>query len=331
MTSGVDLGTTAELLQELLARQHQTTMAIGRADVGIQKAERAKALEDMNSALQKMKEAEGDDSPGFFECVGELFGDFFTDLFELEFAEAFENAGGNLEQAWNSKNFWNDLAAAASKVLDVVSTACACACAFMVAGYAGVAYVLKEPESPASKACAIGGQVMLAVATGGATTPLLVASTVAMSAGATIAYLQEQGVVNGEGWTYAAVGLSVAGAAVSIGGAVRSVASGARGLANAKNVAHMLRGAGQVVQGAAMLTGGLASARLAHFEASAEEAKAEQQKQRLKLERVSDLIRGLLEELKEVQASYSRTAQIVDEVLQTYNTAPMVALGAMRG
>jgi hypothetical protein len=307
------------------------TMAVGRADVGMQKAERAKALEAMNEALKKMQEAEGDDSPGFFECIGQLIGDFFKDLFELEFAEAFEHAGDNVDQICNSKNFWNDLAKAAGAVVDVVSKACACACAFMIAGYAGVAYVLKEPESPVSKACAVGGQVMLAVATGGASTPLLVASTVSMSAAAGIAFLQEQGVLEGEGWTYAAIGLSIAGAAGSVTGALRAAPGAARGLGAMKGAGSFLRGAAQVAQGSAMVLGGLASSRLAEFEARAEEAKADQQKQSLKLERISDLIKGLLDEMKEVQASHNRTAQVMDEMVQNHNEARMVALGAMRG
>ncbi len=235
-----DLNDALSTLYELLSNLRASNMQQGQTEVGILKEQRDKALSDMREAIARRAAAEASHGDGFFSSIGHFFEDAVDDLASGKFDRVLEDATKDVEAAWNSPAFWNDLEqglAAVAKVAGAVGAAAA------------------------------------TIATAGAAGGTLVAVALVLSAGGMA--ISETGCLNsllGQGWS-AGIGLAMGlgGAALTMGSSFASVASTTGGLKLLGNVGAVASATG----GAASAGAGLSHVRVGDFQADAQDASAD--------------------------------------------------------
>ena len=297
--TGNGLNDAMSMIYVLMEKQGQIDMKSGASSVQQNKALREKALKDQHDALVKREQAESSDH-GFLSCVGDILGDVakasFGDL------KAFSDLGSDCAQAWNSPQFWRDLASGAGSVLKTLSTVCAIAVASAVAGPMGAAYVIDHPDSPLTKACSIAGEAALTAATGGAASAVIVGVAVALSvAGSVVSESRCFGDASG-----------LVGAGLDLG-------SGALG--NGSGLGAAL----QVAQGAATVVEGAATIRVAKFDGDAQDALADMKAGGLQSQKLERLVKFLLDDMKGVHESHQRALSSLKGAIETNSQTQLMA------
>jgi hypothetical protein len=72
--------------------------------------------QEEEDALARQRQAEGEKSKGFWDSVGGLFEDVSGDILHGRIADAFSDTKDDCVAAWNSPQFWKDIAAGAATI-----------------------------------------------------------------------------------------------------------------------------------------------------------------------------------------------------------------------
>ena len=312
----------------LMTKQGENDLRAGKSEVTGKEQLRQKKLADENAAIEREKQA-GSEDHGFFSCMEDIVVDFTKAWVD---PAAIGDLGKDCEQAWNSPQFWRDLASGAGSVMKAVSTVVSVAVASVVAGPLGAAYVIEHPDSVFAKACGIAGEAALAAATGGAAGAIVVGVAIALSVAGKVVLETH---CLGQYSTAVGAGLEVGAAvtALAFGGA-----GGAASDANAaeeatKEAVQTVAVGSKVVQGAATMVEGVASARVAKFDGDAQGARADATAARNMMKTILRDAQFLVDDIKDSQKSHERAKQSLQGAMQTNNQTQLIpaSMTAMRG
>ena len=311
-------------LYQFLSVQGQNGVASAENQVNVQTAVRDLHFQREQDAIGREEAAAGQGSRGFFASIGHLLSDVAGDLTHLRIADAVSDSKDDIGAALSSPQFWRDLASGATTVLKGAELVMASAVAFYVAGPAGVAYVVAEPNSPATKACTLAGETALTVATCGAAAPtiagtILVTSAVALSASGYV--ISETGCLDHTKVAWLGTALQLGGGALALG-----VAGG-----GTDRTVQTLLGAQKAVTGGAQTVAGVADVKVAGFDGDAEDARADQQAQRLDIERLERAVRWVLDNAKWDKESNQRTLETLRGAMNTNDQTAVASAAALRG
>lgn len=283
--SGVTLNDAMSALYVMMSQQRQLGMQSGKNRVDENKKLRDAALSDERAALERQKANEADSGRGFFGSIGHLLGDVADDVVHLRVDRAVTDAVHDTEDAVNSPAFWSDLEKGALAV---------------------------------AKVAAIVGSVAVTAATLGAGAPAIAVVALALSVGGEV--VTETRVFGDDASKWVGLGLEAAGAALSFGGTL--VTSGAsvatRALTTVGAVATTTSGAADVVAGGAHIRNG-------DFAANAQEASADAEAARHRSERMDELTKWVVDELKDDDKSQERALQTLQGAMQTNNQTAVIA------
>jgi hypothetical protein len=228
-------------------------------------------------------------------------------------------------QAWNSPQFWRDLASGAGSIVKAVQTVVTVAVAAAIAGPIGAKAVIDDPDSTFAKFCGVAGQTALACTTGGASSAVAVGAAVALSAGG---FVVSETHCLGDASALVGAGMEFGGCAVGLG-----VFSGdAAELNKLQQAAKAFEGATTVVEGAGTAIEGVANARVADFDGDAQDARADATAARERIERLQKLTQFLLDDIKDTQKSHQRAQQALQGAMTTLSQTPLTAASmTMRG
>jgi len=114
----------------------QNDVAAGETGVEENETQQKQEETEQRAALQQEQSNQANSGGGFFSDVGHFFSDVASDVVHGRFGSAIDDAGRDLEDAWNSPHFWNDLK---TDLEDVAIVATAVAATVTTAGVGGVA------------------------------------------------------------------------------------------------------------------------------------------------------------------------------------------------
>jgi hypothetical protein len=97
------------MLYASIARLRDADARSGRLRVEENARLRDMALAEEKAALEREQTNQSDAGDGFFSSVGRLLSDIVDDVENARFADAANDAGGDVAAAWNSPKFWSDL------------------------------------------------------------------------------------------------------------------------------------------------------------------------------------------------------------------------------
>jgi hypothetical protein len=133
-------------LYTTIADVGQNELATGECRVEQDETQQQQEEAQERAALGQAQANQAHSGGGFFSEVGKFFSDVASDLVHGHFGSAIDDAGRDLEEAWNSPQFWSDLktgledvAMVAAAVATTVSTAGVGAVAIAAAGIGAVA------------------------------------------------------------------------------------------------------------------------------------------------------------------------------------------------
>jgi hypothetical protein len=122
----------------LINARASADMASAQGQIAARQAVKDDAFKEQLEALRRAAEAEGEGSTGFFASLVDLVGDVVTNLVTLDFAGALTDPFSDLEDMWNSPNFWKDLEAGAGFIAKAALVAGGIAATVATAGSAGL-------------------------------------------------------------------------------------------------------------------------------------------------------------------------------------------------
>jgi hypothetical protein len=122
----------------LLNARASSDMSNAQAQVAARQTSKDEAFKQQLDAIRRAAEAEGEDSKGFFGSLVDLVADVVTDLVHLDFVGAVTDPFSDMEDMWNSPNFWKDLEAGAGFIAKVALVAGGTAATVATAGSAGL-------------------------------------------------------------------------------------------------------------------------------------------------------------------------------------------------
>jgi hypothetical protein len=220
-----------------------------------------------------------------FDSVGHLFGDVADDVVHLRVEGAISDAAHDAEDACNSPAFWNDLENGA---LDV------------------------------AKVAAVVGSVALTAGSLGAGAPAIALAALALSVGGAV--VSDTRAFGDKATLWVGVGLEAAGAALSLGGtlAASGASAASRALTAVGTVATATSGAARVVAGGAHIRNG-------EFAANAQDAAADAQQAKDRSQRMDQLTKWVIDELKDDDKSHQRALQTLQGAMQTNNQTAVIA------
>jgi hypothetical protein len=96
-------------LYTLISQVRENDVASSDGQVAANDAEKKQEEAAETQAIQEQAANAASAGRGFFSSVGHIIGDFVSDLAHGDVADAFEDAGNDIEEAWNSPAFWSDL------------------------------------------------------------------------------------------------------------------------------------------------------------------------------------------------------------------------------
>jgi hypothetical protein len=296
-----ELNDAMSMLYALLAKDRDVGMTKGKTGIENKRREREEAIEHEKEALEREKEAAGDDSPGFWDCLVDTVAHLVENLVTCDVEGVFSDFADDLRTAWNSKNFWGDLESVAMVVAKVAAAVGAVALTAATCGAAGPAAAVLV--------------VALALSCGG----MVVSETKCLDG------------IFGEGSSkWIGLGMSAAGTLLSMGAGASMAAGQAanasssvlgvstRTWASLATTANIVKGSAEVVQGGAHV-------KVKHFEADAQEARADATVQRQKMERLTRMVEWLLTELKDLAKSKERAMQVVQGAIEINNQTMLAA------
>jgi hypothetical protein len=283
--SGVVLNDAMSALYVMLSQQRQLGMEAGKNRVDDNQKLRDQALADERAALQRQKANEADSGRGFFGSIGHLLGDVVDDAVHLRVERTVTDAIHDTEDAWNSPAFWNDLEKGALAV---------------------------------AKVAAVVASVAVTAATLGAGAPVIAVAALALSLGGEV--VSDTRVFGDGASKWVGMCMEGAGAALSLGGtlAVSGASVAARTLATVGAVAMTTSGAADVVAGGAHIRNG-------DFAANAQQASADAEAARQRGERMDELTKWIVDELKDDDKSHERALQTLQGAMQTNDQTAVLA------
>lgn len=283
--SGPVLNDAMTALYVMMSQQRQLGMQAGKNRVDENQKLRDGALADERAALQRQQANEADSGRGFFGSIGHLLRDVADDAVHLRADRAVTDAVHDTEDAWDSPAFWNDLE------MGALATA---------------------------KVAAIVGSVAVTAATLGAGAPGIALAALALSVGGEV--VSETRVFGDGASKWVGLGMEVAGAALSFGGTLATSGASAttRALSTVGAVATTTSGAADVVAGGAHVRNG-------DFAASAQEASADAEAARQRSERMDELTKWVVDQLKDDDKSHERALQTLQGAMQTNNQTAVIA------
>src|SRR5579859_3102359 len=119
-----------------LSETRQNDVSVGESQVAENEVQQQSEQVQERAALQQEQANEASSGGGFFSEVGHFFSDVASDLAHGRIGSAVDDGGRDLEEAWKSPKFWNDLK---TGLEDVAMVAGAAATAVTTAGIGGVA------------------------------------------------------------------------------------------------------------------------------------------------------------------------------------------------
>ena len=135
------LGTYDDAMSALyttLSEVRQNDLSVGESQVEENETQQQQSEAQQRAALQQEQANQANSGGGFFSDIGHFFGDVASDLAHGRLGSAVDDAGRDLENAWNSPKFWNDLKTGLEDVA-IVTTAAAAVVATAGAGAIAVA------------------------------------------------------------------------------------------------------------------------------------------------------------------------------------------------
>jgi hypothetical protein len=123
-------------LYAVLSGLRENDVAAGQGDVASNEAQHEREDAAETKAIQDEEANAASSGRGFFSSIGHVFSDFVSDLAHGDVADAFEDAGKDIEEAWNSPAFWHDLT---TGLKDIALVAGAVGATVATAGIGGVA------------------------------------------------------------------------------------------------------------------------------------------------------------------------------------------------
>jgi hypothetical protein len=135
----VTLGATDDEMSQIymaISDLRQDDVEDGQSQVASAHAATERQEQAAHTAIQQEQANAAGTGRGFFSSIGHFFGDFASDLVQGRVGDAFEDAGKDLEEAWNSPAFWSDLE---TGLEDIGLAAAAVTATVATAGAAGVA------------------------------------------------------------------------------------------------------------------------------------------------------------------------------------------------
>jgi hypothetical protein len=158
MSSAPSLGAYDDAMSALyvtLSETRQSDVSVGETQVEENELQQQREEAQERAAIQQEQANQASSGGGFLSEVGHFFSDVASDLAHGRIASAFEDGGRDLEEAWTSPRFWNDLR---TGLEDVAMVAGAAAAAVMTAGIGTVAIA----GAAAATAAIAGGAAGLA-------------------------------------------------------------------------------------------------------------------------------------------------------------------------
>jgi hypothetical protein len=203
--SRAELQDAMTMIYLLLNARASTAMSNAQAQVAARQTSKDEAFKQQLDALRRAAEAEGEGSKGFFASIVDLVEDVVTDLVHLDLVGAVTDPLSDMEDMWNSPNFWRDLDAGAGFI---------------------------------AKAALVVGGIAATVATAGSAGLIVAGIAVALSAGGTA--VQETDCLDsllGDGASnWIGLGMQVGGGAVCFAGAGAAAGSALNTVATATEV-----------------------------------------------------------------------------------------------
>jgi hypothetical protein len=109
LLSADSLNDAMSMLYASIARLRDADAQGGRLRVDEYARLREKALAAEKAALDREQANQSDAGEGFFSGVGRLLSDTIDDVVHARFADAADDVGDDVAEAWNSPKFWSDL------------------------------------------------------------------------------------------------------------------------------------------------------------------------------------------------------------------------------
>jgi len=274
------------MIYAFMSKENNSDVKDGQAQVAARKAEKDEQLRKEREALQREKEAEGNDSKGFFGSLCGVLSDAVSDLEHLRAADAVSDVRDDAKAAWNSPNFWRDLEVGgrvAAEVAAVVGGACA------------------------------------TVATFGTAAPAMVvvcAALILSSAGTAESnfHVLEACGVDPKVAGYVGLGCSLGGA---VAGGVGGFLASGQHAAQLVQAAKALGTAANVGGGAADVVAGTAHIKTGNFDADAEQARADQIEAQHHQRAIQRVIEAVIDDLKTTTESHERAMRSLGGAMHT--------------
>jgi hypothetical protein len=289
--SNTDLNDALSSLYALMSELRVNEMKDGQADVASLKEQQEKAIADIRAAIARRIAAEASSGDGFFASIGHFFEDVVDDVTSGKFDKVIQDATKDVEAAWNSPAFWNDLEQGLLAVAKVAGAVGAAAATVVTAGAAGGTLLV----------------VALVLSAGG----MAVADTGCLDGAL------------GQGWS------SKIGFAMELGGAVLTTGTSfapatTGGLQTLENAGSAASATG----GAASAGAGVAHVRVGDFQADAQEASADALVATQQNARLGRLIEQVVEEMKQSDQSAETKGESIVDCEQTNDQTMALATPA---
>ena len=133
-----DVQDAMTMIYLLLNARAKTDLSNAQAQVAARQTSKDEAFKQQLDALRRAAEAEGEGSKGFFDSLVDLVEDVVTNLVNLDLIGAITDPLSDMEDMWNSPNFWRDLEAGAGFIAKVALIAGGIAATVATAGSAGL-------------------------------------------------------------------------------------------------------------------------------------------------------------------------------------------------
>ncbi|MDP9037153.1 MAG: hypothetical protein M3O50_20330 [Myxococcota bacterium] len=266
------------MLYEVLSTQRQLDVQSGQSQITMDHEKRDKAVADRLAALKRQMADDASSGDGFFSSIGHFFEDIASDAGRGRFDLLVDDAGKDIETAWNSPAFWKDLEEGA-----------------MIIGKA---------------ALAVGGAVATVV-TAGTAAPLLIAAALALSGGGLVVSQTAcaDGILGRGASQWLGLALEVGGSLVSAGASVAAAggqAVAASGQSAGTQTAAALEAAVDVAGRSLEVVAGAAKFRSGSFAADGQRASTDATIAMQHVARLDRLVASLTETIQQGDHSHQR-------------------------
>jgi len=312
------------MLYALITETSGAQVESRKHEIGAHKTQRDRAIADDQAALERARRAQSDDADGFFGSIAKIVKDVVDDAAHLRVADAVSDFKDDVETTWNNPHFWRELESGAGSIAKVFNTALAIVAATLCGQFEDAADMLKNPDSATARHYGLVGRSLLALGAGVGTAVSMGTLGPALIAGASVALSASGEAIAetrllGDASAYVGVGMDVGGTMLTLGMAKAG---------DAPKIIAALRGAALMVEGGGKAIAALAHARVASFDADAEDALADATAARQRMEQLDRLIKSVLAETKEIQKSHERALESLRAAMEIDQQTLLVAAGA---